>query len=342
MDLLDKYVKGQLSQEERRILEENIKSSDEFGDIVKEHVDLVDAMLVYGERIRLRSQLDKFHEDVSLKTQPKVVNPSFFKKYWPVTAIAASVAFISAVGTFLLTTDYGRNDIKFQSLGRKVDQIARNQRKIEQDLAETKKTNLPGNFAGTCFMISKGGFLVTSYHVVRDADSLFIENEKFGRLKATVSYTDKDNDLSILKVDTSLLVLPYVIEKSEASLAEDVFTLGYPREDIVYGEGAISALTGYQQNPNSYQVSVPVNPGNSGGPLLNSKGNLVGMISGLQTETAGAAFAIKSSVLVGIVEKDSLMNSVTLPKMNSLKSTQRVGQVAQLKDYVFMVRVFKN
>jgi hypothetical protein len=133
-----------------------------------------------------------------------------------------------------------------------------------------------------------------------------------------------------------------MVEAIDANLAEDVFTLGYPREDVVFGEGAVSALTGYNQNPNSYQVSVPVNPGNSGGPLLNSKGNLVGIISGLQTETLGAAFAIKSNIIIDIVSNDSLKNYVFLPKQNLLKGGSRVNQVKVLRDYVFMVRVFKN
>jgi hypothetical protein len=66
------------------------------------------------------------------------------------------------------------------------------------------------------------------------------------------------------------------------------------------------------------------------------------MISGLQTETAGAAFAIKSTVLLDIVAGDSLKNTVTLPKQSALKFSNRVTQVNTLKDYVFMVRVFKN
>src|SRR5690606_40165367 len=99
--------------------------------------------------------------------------------------------------------------------------------------------------------------------------------------------------------------LSYMISSAEANLGEEVFTLGFPREDIVFGEGSISALSGYRQNPNAYQVSVPVNPGNSGGPLFNDRGDLVGIISGIQTETMGAAFAIKCSELPSVIDSQN-------------------------------------
>jgi S1-C subfamily serine protease len=267
---------------------------------------------------------------------------TFFIKYWKYAAVAASVALFSVIGTVLITQELNSQDAEFLALRRSVDQVKKSQKILEKDIAETKKKRAPGNYAGTCFMISRDGYLVTSYHVVKDADSVNIENTKFGTLKASVYYNDPANDVSVLKIDTALFSLPYQVETSEALLAEDVYTLGYPREDVVFGEGAISALSGYKQNPNSYQISVPVNPGNSGGPLLNSKGNLVGMISGLQTETLGTAFAIKSNVLLDIVSSDSLKSKITLSKQNSIRNAGRVAQVKLWTDYVFMVRVYKT
>jgi S1-C subfamily serine protease len=215
------------------------------------------------------------------------------------------------------------------------------------DLAEAKEKIFPGNYAGTGFLLSSRGYVATSYHVVKDADSVVIENEKFGRLKTVVVHSDPINDISILKIDKALgfKSLPFTIVEDEASLAEEVYTLGYPREDVVFGEGSVSALTGYLQNPNAYQISIPVNPGNSGGPLLNSKGDLIGMISGLQTQTSGAAFAIKSSILLNSVVDpalDSLAVPLTLPKLNTIKNVGRIQQVKQWRDFVFVVRVYKN
>ncbi len=344
-ELIDLYVKGQLSPEERKELEEKVRQSETFRKIVEDHVELVDAMVEYGRHMELKKSLEKIHSETSASIKPAEKKPVLLMKYWPHTAVAASVAIVSIVGTILITNSMNSaQEAQFKELRGNVNQIAKTQKILEKDIAETKKKGkgFQGNYTGTCFLISKNGYLVTSYHVVKGADSVNIENEKFGTIKANVLYNDPANDVSILKIDTALWSLPFTIEKAEANLAEGVYTLGFPREDVVFGEGSISALTGYKQNPNSYQVSVPVNPGNSGGPLLNNKGDLVGMISGLQTETSGAAFAIKSSVLLDIVAGDSLKKTITLPKQNSIKNASRVGQVRQWKDYVFMVRVFKN
>jgi serine protease Do len=341
-ELIDKYVKGQASAEEIKQLEAKIQESEKLREYVQDHQELVDAMIELGQHAELKKTLETIHQEEIRQTEK---TPKTFKinKYWAVSAVAASVALVSILGTVLVTNWYSeQRAAEYKILSRKVDQIDKSTKILAKDIAATRKKPAPGNYVGTCFMISRDGYLVTSYHIVKDADSLNIENSKFGTLKATIVYHDPANDVSVLKVDTVIQSLPFSVEKSEASLAEDVFTLGFPREDIVFGEGAISAMSGYKQNPNSYQVSVPVNPGNSGGPLLNSKGNLVGMISGLQTETAGAAFAIKSTVLLDIVAGDSLKKTVILPKQNTLKFSNRVAQVNTWKDYVFMVRVFKN
>lgn len=341
-ELIDKYVKGLASAEEVKQLETKIQESEQLRQYVQDHQALVDAMVEFGAHTALKAKLETIHQEVAANSDGEAKT---FKinKYWAFSAIAASVALISVLGTLLITGWYNsQRESQLQLLSRKVEQITRSQKTIEKDIAATKKKAAAGNYVGTCFMISRDGYVVTSYHVVKGADSLHIENSKFGTLRASVVYHDPANDVSVLKVDTLVPVLPFTIEKTEASLAEDVYTLGYPREDVVFGEGAISALSGFKQNPNSYQVSVPVNPGNSGGPLLNSKGNLVGMISGSQTETAGAAFAIKSTVLLDIVAGDSLKNTVNFPKQNTVKFTNRVAQVGTLKDYVFMVKVFKN
>lgn len=347
-ELIDRYVKGKLTSEEKFTLEEMLRQSETVRHLVEDHIELVDAMIEYGRKNELKNKLNSFHEEMmEAPVKPLIIErKSGWNKYWKYTAVAASVALFSVIGTAsVLNYMDSRQDAILIPLRRKIDQIDRSQQILKKDIAATmKKERAPqGNYAGTSFMISKNGYLITSYHVVKDADSIKIENEKFGLINATVQFNDPANDVSLLKVDTMLYSLPYMIESTESSLAEDVFTLGYPREDVVFGDGVVSALTGYNQNPNSYQVSVPVNPGNSGGPLLNSKGNLVGMISGLQTETYGAAFAIKSNIILDIINKtDSLQSSIVLPKQNLIRGGSRVNQVKVLKDYVFLVRVFKS
>jgi S1-C subfamily serine protease len=286
--------------------------------------------------------------------QKEALQIGAWKKYWPMTAVAASVALISTFTTLYLTQSLEKDQkAYYKELGRRVEQIKKSQSRIMADIAESKEkattaTPVPANYMGTGFLISPNGYIATSYHVIKDADSVYIENKRFGSFKVSVLISDPAKDVSILKIENELFKpltsLPYTILDSESSLGEEVFTLGFPREDIVFGEGSISASTGYKQDSSAYQISVPVNPGNSGGPLFNSKGDVVGIISGLQTETSGTAFATKSSVLLQTVGEvpDSVSTYMRLPHANSLKNLTRVQQLGKWKEYVFMIRVYSD
>jgi serine protease Do len=352
IDLLDRYAQDKLTREEQASLEKRMLHDDDFRHQAEQHLALIGALKFYEGRKKLYAILDAAHQEIenplAVVSTPPSAKPGW-KKYWPITAMAASVALISVVGTFVFirSVEHKQTAI-YKELRRNVEQIKKSQKMMMDDLAKEKKKNSPGNYAGTGFLISANGYLTTSYHVVKEADSIYIENEKFGSRKAVVVLSDPANDISILKIEQDSemnLLLPYLLSKNETSLAEEVYTLGFPREDIVFGAGSISAMTGYDGNPNAYQVSVPVNPGNSGGPLLNQKGDLVGIISGVQTQTSGVAFAIKSTVLLDVIINellDTLSKPVMLPKQNLMKNTSRVEQVKRWKDYVFMVKVYKN
>ncbi len=353
IELLDRYAKGELSHEESMAVKKKMMTDQDFRVKAEEHVKMVQTIRLYGKRENVRKILaDVELETPSKKTSTRSNNPSkSWLRYWPAVAVAASLVFISVLGTLVVTQEYeNERTAKFMEAVRKVEQ---KQNLIINNMASQEKTDAkpkvqPGRYAGTGFLISANGYLITSHHVVKGADSVYVENSVFGSIKTTVVYSDAGNDLSILRIDSvdeKLPKLPFTVSAVEASLGEEVYTLGFPREDIVFGEGSISALSGYRQSPNSYQISVPVNPGNSGGPLFNAKGDLVGIISGLQTETSGAAFAIKSSILLDVLKsmpQDSTYSPVALPKHNTIKALSKVDQVSKWKDHVFIVRVYNN
>jgi S1-C subfamily serine protease len=348
--LLDSYHKGFLTPEEIARLQERINADDEFKKEAEAYLGLIGTVKFYGERQKIKKTLDAIHEDIAsakLVEQPA----SQVKKYWRLTAVAASIMIATVAGTLLTTQSLEKKQTaNYKELRRNVEQIKKSQKLIMENLAESQGNAItPGKYSGTGFLISANGYVATSYHVIKESDSISIENETYGRLKTSVVYSDAQNDISILKIDTRDFkvkkALPYMISRQEADLGEYVYTLGFPREDVVFGEGSVSASTGFGQNPNAYQVSVPVNPGNSGAPLLNTNGDLIGMVSGVQTETAGAAFAVKSSRLLDLVKNDgldSLSRPLTLPRQNLLRSMNRVQQIKRWKEFVFMVRVYKG
>lgn len=140
---------------------------------------------------------------------------------------------------------------------------------------------------GTGFLISEKGYVVTNYHVVEDARDIYLylgsdsTNKKY---KATIISEDKTNDIAVLKIDSGFVSpgkIPYAFS-DDYNVSDEVFTIGYPQPDIMgsaykYTKGEISSLSGIENNITMMQITTPLQPGNSGGPLFNKKGDIVGI-----------------------------------------------------------------
>ena len=288
----------------------------------------------------------------------------FWSGHRATMGVAASVAVMAVFSTLLGLQAYRASQTQPSVLGynmmrRELNQLKKNQvvlnRKVDSKLegvAPTAPVN-PGRFSGTGFALTADGYIVTSAHVIQGldfqkADSLLIESRDHQRYHAETVYSDVKHDLAILRIKdrkfSGFGKLPYTFKGGQADLGERVYTLGYPREDVVYGEGALSARSGFGGDTAFYQVSIPLNPGNSGGPLLDAQGNLIGVVSGRQDDAQGAAFATKSSYLVRLV--DSLKNkqpvqAYHLPRTNQLTGAARPQQLKRLQDFVFVVKVYE-
>lgn len=153
-----------------------------------------------------------------------------------------------------------------------------------------------GFSTGTGFFITDDGYMVTNYHVIEGASSVMVfDTGTKKEWAATVNKTDPLNDIAILKVNVQTKAIP-LSNGFNAMKGEEVLTLGYP-VIILQGQeqkatfGRINALSGPQGDIRFVQVDIPIQPGNSGGPLLNSKGEAIGII----TSTLSQIVAIKAS-----------------------------------------------
>jgi tetratricopeptide (TPR) repeat protein len=130
-----------------------------------------------------------------------------------------------------------------------------------------------------------GGFVVTNYHVVKGHEEFLLLCKDGQKIPAAIASYDSANDLALLKA-TEPRKLPSALPLATkpARVGEKVFTIGYPHPTLMGAEpkltnGIINSLTGAGNDPRTYQISVPVQAGNSGGPLLNMKGEVVGIVT---------------------------------------------------------------
>ena len=172
--------------------------------------------------------------------------------------------------------------------------------------------------SGTAWPIASG-YAVTNNHVVADNTYVTLINTNGDEIRARVVVRDKENDVALLSVTGDKKLPPALpLSRKHARLGASVFTIGYPRVDVMgktpkLTDGIISSVNGMRGDTSNYQISVPVQPGNSGGPLLNMKGEVVGIVtsmlgtkngnSGMTTYLPNISYALKVGVLKSLMDK---------------------------------------
>ena len=317
----------------------------------------------FDETRKLKHRLNDVHIELAekgliksakLKGQAKVVY--LYNRYKRVTAIAASIAGITALaisGLFIyLSPAKQKGEIEFLSGEIKaIKNQSRQQTKeinnIKENIKVSPATTITYRTGGTGFLIDSKGYIVTNAHVVEGAHNVAVQNAGGTEFTVRVVYTDVQRDLAILKVEDNTFKvqapIPYSIKKASADIAEPIYTLGYPqRTDIVYGEGYLAAKTGFDGDTLTCQISIAANPGNSGGPIINRNGEVIGILSARQLSAEGAVFATQSKYIYNALkqlQKDTTYQKIKLPATSSLKGADRMQQVKKISDYVYMVKV---
>ncbi len=210
-----------------------------------------------------------------------------------------------------------------------------------------KSSNTSKVASGTGFGISSNGIIATNYHVIDDAKSIKVRgvNSDFNKTyNAKVLVSDKNNDLALIQIDdygfSSLGTIPYTIKTRLAEVGENIFVLGYPLrttmgDEIKLTNGIISSRTGFQGDISSYQISAPVQPGNSGGPLFDSQGNLIGIINAKHDGAENASYAVKTSFLTNLIEL--LPSKPKIQTINTLTGKTLTQQVELVKKFVYII-----
>lgn len=195
-------------------------------------------------------------------------------------------------------------------------------------------------------------YIVTNYHVIKDAkriEAVVNINGVAETFNARVLCTDKTNDLAIVCIQDDKFkregIVPFKILPNTIDVGTSVFTMGFPLstvlgEEVKITDGIISSKTGYEGDVVTYQISAPIQPGNSGGPLFDKSGNLVGITSaGLDKSLAeNVGYAIKTPYVLNLI--DSAPITIPVPKGKVVANKDLPDLIKDLKPYVVYIKIY--
>lgn len=232
------------------------------------------------------------------------------------------------------------------------DQIAEGQRRSSA-FAPRKGSPTPGDepeissvapkSSGSGFFISQDGFLLTNQHVIENPVKIVIQTKQ-GTFPAQVVKADAANDIALLKVSGAFQPSP-VAPSRNVRLGDSIFTIGFPNIDVQGVEpkltkGEISSLGGIQDDPRQFQVSLPVQPGNSGGPLIDRNGNVIGLVTAKLDDLKilkitgslpqNVSYALKGSFMAAFLETvPELADKLRAPNASTDRKFEEVVKEAQ-------------
>ena len=366
LETVERYIAGQMTPDERVYFEGLRKSNPEIDQAVVEHTFFLQQIARFEDTRQFKSILNDTHihlaekgliKSAKLKGKAKVVY--LYNQYKRTAAIAASIAGITvlSISALIWSLSPGKNEMEkdIDYLGSKLKVLEGRTAAQENEIKIVKgQINVPAvpekityTPGGTSFLVDTKGYLITNAHVIDGANYIAVQNGAGKDFRATVVYADRKKDIAILKiVDTSFKApasIPYAIKKSSTDIAEPIFSLGYPRKNIVYGEGYLAANTGAEGDTLAIQISIDANRGNSGSPIINKKGEVIGVLNAKQRSMEGAVFAVQSKYIYDALSQlkkaDTAYQNIKLPATSNLKASERTEQVKKISDFVYMVKV---
>ena len=357
--LAESALAGTLSPEAQAELSARIATDGDFARQYEDCLSLLRSLDDAGRQRRFKGVLADVHAEHAVKEAPAKKVVPFFPKYLRTAGMAAGIALATSLTTIWAVRHGEPKPASRETitlLNGKINGIQsslkQQQYQINTIIAQ-QTTDTPRQAAayysgtGTAFALTNDGYLITSYHVTDGADSLYVRTRNGDTHRARVVAFEPTADIAVLKIEDKAFRfgkgdVPYTFAPAKAPLGARIYTLGFPQDEIVYNEGYISATNGYEGDSLQYRLEVAAGAGESGSPVLDNAGNLIGIIKGKDTQAEGTTYAVSSKTLLGLLHDLPRQQSLHLPKVNRMSSLSHEQQIDKLQDYTCLVQVYKK
>lgn len=365
--LFDAYTRDEMSDSEKSDFEEQLAQSPEFKTEFEAYLSFSKEIKEGEEYGKITSTLREIHKDVS---KPKKL---FFiqAKFWiPLAAAAAVLIVFMAVPDMMgmggetaseNNANMAEEDMNYLGNDDADDVMSEEgadegpDEEFETDSLEfnaesedKSELNLALDYVaqlvpkGTCFPISNQGYFITAKHLVHKRRYVKLQQRDLDiAFNTEVIYRDSVLDFAILKCSDKnadlLERVPFRMVKNQPSLGDDVFTLGYPKADIVYTKGDVSSENGFRSDSMTYQISMPANPGNSGAPLFTRGGDLAGFIIANNSKKQSVTYVIKPEYISDRIAGLQESFEISMKSNYSSRIKQTSSMIKKYRPFIFEV-----
>jgi S1-C subfamily serine protease len=351
ISLFDFYLSGEMSESEKTAFEKRLSNETDLKTDFDAYATFSSEIKEGAKYAEIRNELSEIHTNLYSKKKPIILRAKFIVPL----AIAASITFLVLIFPNFNEGSTANEDSGYQPLTHISDDSIETDDTISLDSTNSliEDDNGYGHLAdslrtiiseprGTSFIISKNGYFLTSKHLVHKRRYVKLQQSDLGiTFKTEVVYRDSILDFAILKCSDRLTEkfnrIPFKFSPNEPALGDEVFTLGYPKSDIVYTKGAVSSETGFKSDSMYFQISMPSNPGYSGGPLFTSNGDLVGIITANHSKKQSVTYVLKHTYIKERIDNLNEKHDIDMSRNYSKRYKKVSLLIKKYRPFIFEV-----